>query len=243
LNDDFVEDLSLMDLSVPHAAPQTYQDKLDPWSSHSIIVDYLKQFPPGTRILDVGTASGTIGRLCKDRAFIMRGIEPVASWAEISRPFYSEIFVSDLAGTQDDFLAGNQVVICADVLEHMADPQSQLSRLSSLQSPGTLFIISLPNVANLWVRLNLLFGKFDYAERGILDQTHLRFFTLSTALQMTAAAGLRVLQVIPTPIPLNLVSPFFGTAFGRSLHALLARLTKAFPSLLGYQFVIFAARI
>lgn len=223
--------------------PGNYQDKLDPWSSHSTIQKLLRAFPAGTRVLDVGTASGTIGKICQDQGFLLRGVEPVAAWAEESRPFYEEICAQDLEHTSDAFLTAHQVVICADVLEHMPDPEAQLRRLVRLQQPGAVFLISVPNIANLWVRLNLLFGKFDYTDRGILDRTHLRFFTRRTITDMLAAAGLEVRKVQATPIPLNLVSPFFAdTALGRRIHAALAALTRALPALLGYQFVIAAVK-
>ena len=217
-----------------------YEDKLDPWSSHSVIAELLSKFPAGTRILDIGTASGTIGRICQGKGFIMHGIEPMAEWANESQTYYDEIVVCDLAHTKDEYLASHHVVICADVLEHMADSEIQLTRLVRLQFPGTLFILSLPNIANIWVRINLLLGKFDYSDRGILDRTHLRFFTRLTAIKMVNSSGLQIERVIPTPIPLNLISPFFSTTIGKLLHSALARLTRAFPTLLGYQFIMTA---
>lgn len=220
-----------------------YQDKPDPWSSHSVIAAQLEYFPKGTRILDIGTASGTIGRICNGKDFILHGIEPVVEWAKVSRPYYAELLTQELQQTPDSFLTGQDVVICADVLEHMPDPDLQLKRLVTLQSEGSRFIISIPNNANLWIRLNLLFGNFDYTDRGILDKTHLRFFTQRTAKQMIVASGLKVLKIIPTPIPLPLVHPFFkDSALGIGLHRLLANLTKILPRLLGYQFVFIATK-
>lgn len=220
-----------------------YQDKLDPWSSHSIIKELLQAFPHGTRVLDIGTASGTIGRMCSGHGFLLHGIEPVAEWAEVSRQYYDRILNQDLSHTDDEFLKDHQVIICADVLEHMPDPEVQLFRLVNLQAPGTTFIISLPNIANLWVRMHLLFGNFNYAERGILDKTHLRFYTRKTAVNMLTAAGLQVQQIIPTPIPLNFVNPFFQRSNpGRTLHRILAVFTRALPLLLGYQFVFWAQK-
>lgn len=221
-----------------------YQDKHDPWSSHSLINDHLKRFPPGTRVLDVGTASGTIGRLCQNAGFVLRGLEPVVEWAEMSRPFYSAFAVQSLAETDEDFLRDQQVVVLADVLEHMADARQQLIRLAGLQQPGTVFLISLPNIANLWVRLLLLFGKFDYTDRGILDRTHLRFFTMRTASELLQDAGLQIKMIQPTPVPLNLVHPFFaGSVLGRAVHRALAQMTRIFPTLLGYQFVFRAEKV
>jgi hypothetical protein len=92
------------------------------------------------------------------------------------------------------------------------------------------------------VRLNLLLGRFDYADRGILDRTHLRFFTRKTLVAMLENAGLEILSIRSTPIPLELVSDFFVTPPGRLIHALLAKCTSLLPSLLGYQFVVDARK-
>ena len=92
------------------------------------------------------------------------------------------------------------------------------------------------------MRLNLLLGRFDYTDRGILDRTHLRFFTRKTLVAMVENAGLEILSIQSTPIPLELVSNFFSTLPGRWIHALLAKCTSLLPSLLGYQFVVDARK-
>ena len=107
----------------------------------------------------------------------------------------------------DDFLTGYQAVVCADILEHLAEPEVALRRLVALSAPDCLFLVSVPNVANLWVRLNLLLGRFSYAERGILDCTHLRFFTQETFRALLVAASLRPVRLLATPVPLGLVWP------------------------------------
>jgi 2-polyprenyl-3-methyl-5-hydroxy-6-metoxy-1,4-benzoquinol methylase len=215
-----------------------YQDKFDPWSSHSVIRNWLRPFPAGTRILDVGTATGTLGRMCQNSGFLITGIEPNPEWAEAAQPFYDRVVVGLLDFVPDDFIAGQDVVVLADVLEHMPDPQESLRRLVVLQQPGTCFFISVPNIANLWVRLNLLFGRFEYTDRGILDRTHLRFFTHRSFLQFLQDSGLKVVSLTVTPIPLPLVSPFFqSNSMGRFVYNIFASLTRLFPTLLGYQLV------
>ena len=215
-----------------------YQHKPDPWSSHTLIAGWLRVLPPGSRVLDVGAAQGTLAMLLQGQGFVVRGIEPAADWADLARPYYTDFCSTPLAEVDPAFLAGHAAVVCADVLEHLPDPQVELNRLVHLQLPGTWFILSVPNVANLWVRLNLLLGRFDYSERGILDRTHLRFFTRHSFLHMIAAAGLTVERVAVTPLPLNLVHPFFANhRLGRTVHAALAFATRILPTLLGYQFV------
>lgn len=220
-----------------------YQDKSNPWSSHSIIARWLKQMPASSLVVDVGAATGTLGRMCAGSGLALKGIEPNPDWAELARPFYQELFVGPVQTVPPGFYDGARCVVLADVLEHLPDPQAVLAELVGCQAPDCLFMISLPNVANLAVRFSLLFGRFEYADRGILDRTHLHFFTRRTLLAMLRDSGLHIQRMAVTPIPLDLVHPFFARqAFGRWLHGLLARLTGLFPTLLGYQFVVQAGK-
>ncbi len=215
-----------------------YIDKQNRWSSHHQIFLWLDQYPAGTIILDVGTASGSIGRLCQGKDFQIYGIEPHTEWARLASPYYQEIFKATLDETPDQFLRGYQVIVCADVLEHMPDPDRALARLVDLQSNGTDLIISVPNIANLWVRLNLLFGNFTYTDRGILDRTHLRFFTQKTFVDLLRKSGCRIQRFTATPIPLDLIHPFFQkNKLGILMLTLLANISQRIPTVFGYQFI------
>ena len=219
-----------------------YLDKPSRWSSHSLLAGYLKKLPSESRVLDIGTASGTLARMCQERSLKLFGVEPNPDWARIALPLYEEIFVGSIQDLEEECLAGYDVVVLGDVLEHLSRPDVVLQRLVTLQSPGSTFMISVPNIANLWVRLHLLMGNFDYAERGILDRTHLRFFTRKTLLAMLNLTGLELKSIQVTPIPLELVSRFFLSTPGRWMHAALAQLTSLLPTLLGYQFVVTARK-
>ncbi|MBI2330650.1 MAG: class I SAM-dependent methyltransferase [Chloroflexi bacterium] len=219
-----------------------YQDKPSPWSSHSRISAHLESLPAQSKILDVGTASGMLARRSGNMSLRFFGIEAVSEWAEIASPFYEKLWICSFDDAPDEALRGYDAVILGDVLEHMSAPEAALKKLVDLQPAGCTFIISVPNVANLWVRLHLLMGRFDYDDRGILDKTHLRFFTRKTVKALVNDAGLEILSVRVTPIPLELVSPFFTTAMGGFLHAAFARLTSLFPTLLGYQFIVEAKK-
>jgi 2-polyprenyl-3-methyl-5-hydroxy-6-metoxy-1,4-benzoquinol methylase len=220
-----------------------YFDKPSPWSSHSLIAGQLKDLPPQSKVLDVGTASGTLARMCGSHALRLFGIEPNPEWARIASPLYEKVFVSSIQEAEDGFLSGYDAVVLGDVLEHLSMPEAALQKLVRLQSPGTLFIVSVPNVANLWVRLNLLAGRFNYTDRGILDRTHLRFFTRKTLMELLQSTSLEILSLQVTPIPLELVSSFFLSMPGKRLHAVFARLTSLVPTLLGYQFVVRARKL
>ena len=134
------------------------------------------------------------------------------------------------------------VVVAADVLEHLPDPGRALDLLRPLVKPGGLLLVSLPNVANVTVRLALLFGRFSYTPRGLLDASHLRFFTRRTGHALLVEHGFRVETVRPTAMPVELAVPALGrpplAPLVRAAAVLLARIR---PTLFGYQFVYAAA--
>ena len=171
------------------------------------------------------------------------GIEANPDWAAIASPFYEKLWICSFDEAPEEALRGYDAVVLGDVLEHMPQPDAALRKLVGMQTHGSLFIISVPNVANLWIRLSLLMGHFDYAERGILDRTHLRFFTRRSLVDLVKGAGLEVISIEATPIPLELLSSFFGTSPGRQLHAAFAWFTSQFPTLLGYQFILEAKKL
>jgi 2-polyprenyl-3-methyl-5-hydroxy-6-metoxy-1,4-benzoquinol methylase len=220
-----------------------YLDKHSIWSSHSLIASYLNVLPAQSRVLDVGTASGTLARMCQNKTLRLFGIEPNSNWAQIASPRYEKMWTCSIMDIDPELLRGYDVIVLGDILEHLPDPETVLQNLVSQQSSRTLFIISVPNVANLWVRLNLLLGRFEYADRGILDRTHLRFFTRRTLIHMVKNSGLEIVSIQVTPIPLELVSRFSVTLPGRFLSAVLARITPWLPTLLGYQFVVQARKL
>lgn len=228
---------SAVDNALVERSGWPYLDKHDPWSSHTTIKRWLCELPAGTRILDVGAATGILGRMLPPGRFVLHGLEPNSQWVDIAREHYADFYCGTLDQTPDSFLRDHDVVVCADVIEHIPQPEQALRRLLALQPAGAQLIVSVPNIANLWVRLNLLAGRFDYGERGILDSTHVRFFTRKTFQRMLADLGLQIEELRPTPIPLDLVHPmFYSSAAGRAAHRALAWTTRRTPSLLGFQF-------
>ena len=226
---------------MPHYSP--YQDKHNIWSSHSIISLELKKLQAGSRILDVGTATGTMGRMCQNFGLHFSGIEPNSDWARIAQPYYDKIFVGTIENCDDTFLSGYQAIVFGDVLEHTPDPDGILRRIINLQESGTILAISVPNIANIWIRANLLLGRFDYTENGILDRTHLRFFTKKTVTNLIEKRGLKIKRFSATPIPLDLISNFFTkSSLGRFLFRISFLATKLYPTLFGYQFVVIAQK-
>ncbi|MFO0826425.1 MAG: methyltransferase domain-containing protein, partial [Gemmataceae bacterium] len=133
------------------------------------------------------------------------------------------------------------LILLQDVLEHLRSPDQMLQDCKRYCKPSGRVIVSVPNVANITVRLGLLFGSFDYRPRGILDRTHLRFFTRKTARQLLESAGYEVIEQRSTVMPLELA---FGLDAKNPLMIVLNRVLALFtwinPGLLGYQTILVA---
>ena len=132
-------------------------------------------------------------------------------------------------------------IVFADVLEHLDDPGPMLRAARRWLRPEGTLLASIPNVANVAVRLSLLAGRFEYADRGILDRTHLRFFTRRSARRAIEAAGFRITGVRATPVPAELAFAAFARPPWRgAVRFLSAAAARLRPTLFGYQFVFVA---
>jgi 2-polyprenyl-3-methyl-5-hydroxy-6-metoxy-1,4-benzoquinol methylase len=219
-----------------------YTLKADPYSSHSVILDWLAE-GQGRRLLDVGAADGLLARHLTARGWKVTGIEADPETAAAGAAHCERMLVADLNRGVPALEGLFDAIVCGDVLEHLAEPVAVLRTLVACLAPGGEVIVSVPNVAHLWVRLSLLAGRFDYADRGILDRTHLRFFTRRTLDALLADAALAVVQRTSTPVPLYQVLParWHGRALA-AVHAASAAAARALPRMLGYQLIVRARR-
>ena len=193
---------------------------LDPNVENSL-VKIARRIPHGSTVLDVGCAVGMLGQyLTEHQGCSVDGIEGNAEAAEIARPFYRRVAVTDLeSAVLRDVWEGVRYdrIVCADVLEHLRDPGQVLCQLSDLLAPSGKLLISIPNIAHVGVFLELLSGDFRYREEGLLDRTHLRFFTRRSFLYFLAEngfAGQIVDRIVVdlqhsefSAIPLEIISP------------------------------------
>lgn len=151
--------------------------------------------PAGATVLDVGAGNGILARLFQalGKSVEIDAVEPDPVAKEAAAPFYRTIFPGGLEAYLESCREREvryDFIVLADVVEHMANPEPILRSLKSLLSPGGSVIVSTPNVAFASVRLALLNGCFDYVDSGILERTHLRFYTLKTLKLLFLAAGL-----------------------------------------------------
>jgi SAM-dependent methyltransferase len=224
----------------------------------------LRHGPSDARVLDVGCGSGALGAHLRKRGNVVWGIDTANDIADQASRRLNRFMLADICdGACIDKLLGDErfdVIVFADVLEHLSDPVGTLRSYMRFLRPGGRVLVSVPNVAVWNVRLSLLLGRFDYTATGTLDRTHLRFFTAASLRRTLLAAGLRVEQLDVNP---GLARAFVGCAkrivgerHGGNRRALLDsrayrfyrraaypteyRIAQLMPGLLAFQYVAVA---
>lgn len=182
---------------------QSYIDKSDNYFSHA-----RREIAPLLpaqcgRVLEIGCGSGaTLGWLRQgQRASHTVGVEIAEAAAQDARAHVDEVYCLDFERVEVPLEDKKfDVVLCLDVLEHMVDPWRVIDRLvSRYLVAGGILVASLPNVRHYSVVLPLLFaGRWDYQDAGLLDRTHLRFFTRDTAMHLLSRPGLGPVRCIRT---------------------------------------------
>ncbi|HSW98371.1 MAG TPA: class I SAM-dependent methyltransferase [Candidatus Saccharimonadales bacterium] len=171
-------------------------DKNSPWFK------MMRWMPKGQRVLDVGCSSGYFGeKLIAARGDEVWGLEiDPKDAANARKRGYKQVFEGDLDSFDWQQLSGLQfdAILFVDVLEHIKDPLGCLKAVSKYLAKGGSFYCSIPNVANMTVRTELMEGSFDYESTGLLDNTHIRFFTKKTVFTTFAAAGLEIVNIDAT---------------------------------------------
>lgn len=209
----------------------------DPYSSHTILWRWLQEQPlAGKRVLELGVGDASLTRRLHEAGAVVDGVELDEHSADLARPYCRRVLVADLNQIATlDLEQGYDLVIAADVLEHLVRPEIVLSHLKRMLNKGGLLYVSLPNIANLYVRLNLLFGRYPTHTKGLLDATHLHCYTLATMRQMLVKSGWIVERRDVTAIPVAIVFPFLRALPFRWIIHLLGGTTKLLRGLLGYQ--------
>lgn len=162
----------------------------DPNNSHVQVLDLVGS---GKRVLDVGCATGYLDKVLTARGNTVTGVELDPEAAEIARPHLARLLIGNLETI--DLVAelgagGFDSVVFADVLEHLTNPLRILRQAPALLAPGGSVVVSIPNIAHGSMRLAMLQGRFEYRDLGLLDDTHLRFFTRSSLIDLHDQAGL-----------------------------------------------------
>jgi SAM-dependent methyltransferase len=219
-----------------------YTLKADAYSSHSVMLNWLGE-GHRRRLLDVGAADGFLSRRLTDQGWRVTAVEADPDLARVGAAACERMIVTDLNRAVPPLDGPFDAIVLGDILEHLAEPLLVLKEVVRLLARNGFVVISVPNVAHLWVRLSLLLGRFEYTDRGILDRGHLRFFTERTLRGLVTAAGLVIVRRAVTPVPLHrVVAPRWHSAGLDAIQAVGACAARALPRLLGYQFVVLAER-
>jgi 2-polyprenyl-3-methyl-5-hydroxy-6-metoxy-1,4-benzoquinol methylase len=145
--------------------------------------------------LDVGCGAGANARILAALGWSVFGITLSPTERASAEPACFKVWVHDLErGLPEEAAGSYDLVILSHVLEHLRNPESLLSQINQVVMPGGQIAVALPNILNWHQRLLFLAGRFEYSEEGIMDNTHLRFYTFSSAWKMLEKCGFRVVR-------------------------------------------------
>jgi glycosyltransferase involved in cell wall biosynthesis len=213
-------------------------------SAHNTILGLLASAPSGSRILEVGTGSANLDRALQAEGHSVTAVDFDPRSAEQSCSHCAEMLVGDVEELDlARYAATFDYVILGSTIERMKSPEAALHKILRTLKPGGRVLACVPNVANLYVRLKLMAGRFDYEPKGIMDPGHLRFFTLHSLHSLLQHVGLEVEDTQVTPVPLPQVYPESAAkGWFKLLYRALYGVTRRFRKLLGYQFVVLAEK-
>jgi SAM-dependent methyltransferase len=177
----------------------------------------------GAAFLDVGCGRGVMGQFLQDTyAARVTGIEIIRENGEIARGMLHKCIVGDIEQMDLSDWAGQfDYVMFSDSLEHLAEPQAVLEKVRPLLARDGKLLISIPNIRNFRASLPLLFkDNWEYTDEGLLDRTHLRFFTQSSITGLLQRSGYkvdRILVDLPAGSKAGLLNRLTGGLFRRVL--------------------------
>lgn len=202
----------------------------------------LVEVPKGSgRILDLGCGAGDNARILALAGLTVDGVTLSEAEAVLARKYCLKVIIGDLEKGLPSGLAINyDTVIASHVFEHICYPEKVLADLRSILSPSGLLIVALPNILFWKYRLKLLSGDFEYESSGIMDNTHFRWYSFTSAQRLLEKNGFAIDKArAEGAFPLPLVRRFLPKRLVRSTDTLAAKLL---PGLFGYQFIL-SARI
>jgi len=209
-------------------------------SSHGQILDLLADLPP-SKVLDLGCSSGLLAEQVRELGHHVTAVDREAFPETLLR--VDEFIAGDLeVGIPPEAGIGFDVVVAADVLEHLRCPERLLDDIKRVMNPAGRLVVSVPNFGHWYPRTRTALGVFDYDQRGILDNTHYRFFTRRSLERMLRNCGFEVRRRRAAGLPLDaLAGGSAASSRGRAMHAVQAvdkLLVALRPTLFAYQFVL-----
>jgi glycosyltransferase involved in cell wall biosynthesis len=216
-------------------ADPAYEVKPTASSSHGKLLDWVSDAPP-KRLLDLGCSSGALGELFRLSGHHVVGVDSTKHEGVADR--LNDFVEADLNhGIPSEVGGGFDVVLCADVVEHLVDPVGLLRQAHHVLGPRGVMLVSVPNVAHWYARMRVASGRFEYERRGIFDSGHLRFFTQRSFERMAGDAGWRVRRRMICGLPIDVADR--GGPAPRWLTRVLAGADRAglalSPNMFAYQ--------
>jgi SAM-dependent methyltransferase len=215
-----------------------YTLKESPYSSHSQV---LAAFPPqgeGRSVLDLGCGNAYLGGLLAARGYRVTGVERAGGFDPALVPPGVRMIAADL----EQPLALDErfdFALCADILEHLRQPEQLLRDTARLLKPGGRLVASLPNSGNLYFRLNVLAGRFPQHDKGLFDRTHVRFYMWNGWQQLLAEAGFTLEHTRVSGIPFGVAFPAStGSWWVRGTEWISYTLARVWRRLFAYQFIV-----
>lgn len=206
---------------------------LDARTSHGLL---FKLVGNGERVLEFGSGAGFFAEALRDRlSCSVTGVEISEEAAKEARTRMERVICADAEGTAwEEALAGEQfdTLVFSDLLEHLKDPAAFLRRTLPYLKENGKILFSVPNIAHVDVLTSMIDGRFDYTEKGLLDNTHLRFFAKKNLPAFFESAGLFLYHLDATVCPCGCSEQ--GT---NGADPALCNLLSEYPGALAYQFI------
>jgi glycosyltransferase involved in cell wall biosynthesis len=222
-------------------ASETYDAKHEPESSHRRIAVWLQARPP-VRVLDLGCGTGELGAMLRAYGHEVVGVDRTE--CEGVRRHLDAFVLADLAEGVPDEVGGEfDVVVAADVLEHLREPGLLLESIRARLAPGGSVIACVPNFGHWYPRARVALGRFDYDRRGILDRDHVRFFTRRSFERLVATRDYRVRRCESVGLPLEVLErgrqedPTTRWSGARAARRIDGVGTWVWPTMFAYQFL------
>lgn len=208
------------------------------YGAHRLVVDLVGK---GKRVLDIGSGEGALAAHLAAVGNEVIAVERDARLASAATKRGVHVVNRDIEHDDLEDLGLFDVIVCADVLEHLVEPELALFKIKRRLAPGGSLVCSIPNVAFYPVRFKLLLGRFRYIDGGIMDRTHLHFYTRATAKEFIEGAGFKVTrEEISLFLPLGFrpLTIFVNRLLeGKRLGPVLYKCCQAFPGFFAFQFI------
>jgi 2-polyprenyl-3-methyl-5-hydroxy-6-metoxy-1,4-benzoquinol methylase len=223
-------------LKYQNIQPLLYRDKtFVEYSSHKLAINKIISLKP-KKLLDIGCGPGFVGKRCEENGIRVTGIDQNKPLDGMISEFHKADFDQNSLPVD---LNQYDIILMLDIIEHLSSPEAFLlmmkNSLDFKNGNSPKLLLSTPNIAFFSIRINLLLGRFNYAERGILDITHKRLFTKNSLIQSLKDCGYEIEEIIPVGAPFGAV---MQNSIGKFLGSFANLLARILPSVFAFQFMI-----